>query len=204
MFYVFIYSEVKLYGEDIEQDMMICTDIDSNELPESKSNTVSFMKVEDLSSDCKSLLAVSESCICYSVTQKKNLLRLMDTISGDKEILRGHDGAITDLKFSVDGSVLCSTDNGSAAGKPHTIVWKKNDNGISFQIATQTMLKGAMLAAHPTQSTVWAISDRTSVGVFSSTRVNLNIPARYAELSMSVTFDNETVTGMKCLRLFCY
>lgn len=192
-------SEVKLYGEDIEQDKMICTDISSNELPESKSNTVSFMKVEDLSRDCKSLLAVSESCICYSVTQKKNLLRLMDTISGDKEILRGHDGAITDLKFSVDGLVLCSTDNSAVAGKAHTLVWKKNENGISFSVATQMMLKGTMLAPHPSQNNVWAISDGNSVGVFSSARVNMNIPAKYAELPMSVTFDTETVTGESTL-----
>lgn len=188
--------EVKVYGEDIEQDKLLSwANIGSDECPESKSNTVSFMKVEELSPDCKSLLAVSDSCICYSVTQKKNLLRLMDTISGEKEILRGHDGSITDLKFSADGKVLCSTDNGTVAGKPHTIVWKKTEGGIAFQLSTQMMLKGTMLAAHPSQNNIWAISDKASVGIFSSARVNMNIPAKYAELPMSVSYETENVTG---------
>lgn len=154
------------------------------------------MKVEDLSEDCRSLLAVSESCICYSVTQKKNLLRLIDTITGEKEILRGHDSGVTDIKFSpADSSLLCTTDNGDIAGKAHTIVWKKSETGINFQAAAQIQLRGVLLAAHPQQSSVWALSDGKNVGVFNASRVNMAMPSQYAELPMSLVFERETVIG---------
>ena len=48
------------------------------------------MKVEDIVPNCKNLLTVNDSYICYSVTSKKNLLRLINTVNGEKIILRGN------------------------------------------------------------------------------------------------------------------
>jgi hypothetical protein len=139
--------EEKLYGDDIIDATSSFSYSITSDAPPVKSNNVSFMKPEQLPLDCRSILAVGKSHICYSVTQKKNLLRLIDTSSGEKVILRGHESAVLDLRFSPADSnsrCLCSVDAGSndgpAAGyassssshvdsKPHTIVWEKQELG---------------------------------------------------------------------------
>eukprot|EP01032_Pedospumella_encystans_P018582 gene18582-21147_t len=114
--------EERLYGDDITDEKATFVYDPSKELPASKSNNVSFMKVEDLPLECRNILAVSETHICYSVTQKKNLLRIIDTQVGEKVILRGHENAVLDLRFAIaESGLLCSVDNGEVSGKAHTI-----------------------------------------------------------------------------------
>jgi len=142
---IYLSREEKLYGDDIIDATSSFSYSITSDAPPVKSNNVSFMKPEQLPLDCRSILAVGKSHICYSVTQKKNLLRLIDTCSGEKVILRGHESAVLDLRFSpADSRCLCSVDAGSndgaAAGyassssshvdsKPHTIVWEKQELG---------------------------------------------------------------------------
>lgn len=92
--------EEKLYGDDIIDATSSFSYSITSDAPPVKSNNVSFMKPEQLPLDCRSILAVGKSHICYSVTQKKNLLRLIDTSTGEKVILRGHESAVLDLRFS--------------------------------------------------------------------------------------------------------
>ena len=137
----FYHREEKLYGDDIIDAMSVFSySTDHNDTPPVQSNNVSFMKVEQLPFNCRSILAAGESHICYSVTQKKNLLRLIDTVTGEKALLRGHESAVLDLRFSpADNRCLCSVDAesiesaavpyASPDSKPHTIVWEKQEQG---------------------------------------------------------------------------
>lgn len=148
------------------------------DIPESKSNNVSFMKVEDLSRDCRNILAVSDSYICYSVTQKKNLLRVIDTQLGEKVILRGHEYFVCDLSFSVaNAKLMCSVDNGAGndsanevAGKPHTIVWSKSEQEGDWKVFAELPLRAALVRPHPQQAHTWLIARGSRLGVFSSQR----------------------------------
>lgn len=168
------FREEKLYGEPIVvSDIKLVYD-QLTDIPESKSNNVSFMKVEELPLLCRNILAVSESYICYSVTQKKNLLRVIDTQLGDKVILRGHEHAVLDLRFAaMDAGLLCSVDSGGSdevSGKPHIIVWKKQEQQAEWKIFAELPIRASMVRPHPTQAHVWAVAHQNKVAVFSSQR----------------------------------
>ena len=59
------------------------------ETPESKCNTVSFMKIDDIAKNCRNLLAVSDCYICYAVSGNRSL-RVIQKETGEKSILRGY------------------------------------------------------------------------------------------------------------------
>lgn len=165
------------------------------------------MKVEDLPVDCKNLLAVSESYICYSVTQKKNLLRVIDTRTGEKVILRSHESAVLDLKFSPsDSSLVCSIDNGENPSCPHLIIWQRDVSSpeFCFKMALQMNLSGTMVDASPTRTNMWLISDQHSMGVIDAT-VFIRNPAgaglvkAYADLPLTLESPIKpqyTISGM--------
>lgn len=78
--------EQKIFGKDIHNKYTVLS-IDSDNTPESRSNTVSLMKAEGQMNSCRNILAVTENYICYSV--RKNLLRVINTVSTEKTLLRG-------------------------------------------------------------------------------------------------------------------
>jgi hypothetical protein len=149
-------------------------------------------------------LAVSDSYICYSVTQKKNLLRIIDTQLGEKVILRGHEHFVVDLAFSIaDPSLLCSVDNGGGAaenwndvtGKPHTIVWSKREHG-DWRVFAELPLRATMVKAHPLQAHTWLIAQEGRLGVFSSQRTAAQPVASYEALPLHARLgQDETVAG---------
>jgi len=170
----------------------------SKDLPESKSNNVSFMKVEDIPMDCRNVLAVSETHICYSVTQKKNLLRIIDTQLGEKVILRGHEHSVHDLRFAAsDSAMLCSVDSGEGASKAHTIVWKKQEQG-DWKIHAELGLRASMVRPHPVQADLWLVAGGRSLGIFSA-RASPTVAAAaasYEALPLHlVVADNESIVG---------
>lgn len=178
--------EERLFGDDILEMHTVLDCSVKSELPQSKSNNVSFMKVEDLAKDCRNILAVSESNICYSVTQKKNLLRIIDTERGDKVILRGHEHFVVDLCFAVaDSTLLCSVDNGDdgSAGKPHIIVWKKGEQG-DWKVFAELPLRATIVRPHPQQGHLWLIARGGSLGVFSSQRSSAQPAGSYEGLPL--------------------
>ena len=86
--------------------------------PECKCNSVSFMRPESLAPlplHCRNLVAVSERFICYS--PKRTMLRVIQVASAEKDLLKGHQHSVLDLKFSAtDDSILCSVDAGADDG----------------------------------------------------------------------------------------
>lgn len=160
------------------------------------------MKIEDLDKNCRNILSVSDYYICYSVTQKRNLLRLIDTITGAKVILRGHESSICDLKISPnDYGTFCSVDNGDGNQASHVIVWKRGNAEKSLDFASEVELKvnATMVVPHPTQSNIWAISDKKHVAVFSTTFIqqkNLTITS-YDQCSLHIHLaSDEQLTNM--------
>lgn len=163
------------------------------------------MKVEELPAMCRNILAVSESYICYSVTQKKNLLRVIDTQLGDKVILRGHEHAVLDLKFAaVDAGLLCSVDSGGSdevSGKPHVIVWKKHEQA-EWKVFAELPVRASLVRPHPTQAHVWAVAHEGKVAVFSSQRSaaaqqSVSV-ASYEALPMHISLPNGEVVKGAC------
>ena len=167
-----------IYSEQSHHDFSAATKI-----PESKCNNVSFMKVEVLPSELRNLLAVSESYICYAVTTKRNLLRLINTITGDKIILRGHEAAVIDLKFSpTDNNMLCSIDRGDSGDSPHVFFWQKEEGNeaLNFQSIAKLGLQATFLLPHPSQSHIWLLADARHVGLYSTKSGSM--PSAYTAL----------------------
>lgn len=173
---------------------------------------MSFMKVEDLPLDCRNVLAVSETHICYSVTQKKNLLRVIDTQLGEKVILRGHEHSVHDLRFAAtDSAVLCSVDSGEGS-KAHTIVWKKQEQG-DWKIHAELSLRATTVRPHPVQADLWLVACPSSLGIFSA-RANPSLAVAagsYEALPLHLVLaDNETIVGENwadhgcCSMTFCH
>jgi len=180
----------------------------SKELPASKSNNVSFMKVEDLPLECRNILAVSETHICYSVTQKKNLLRIIDTQVGEKVILRGHENAVLDLRFAIaESGLLCSVDNGDVSGKAHTIVWKKNEQQGDWKVHAELPLSAILVRPHPVRADLWLVAGPTALGIFSATsNASLSSAAQsYQALPHHLLLDQgESIVGKLLFRLFFF
>lgn len=190
-------TDAVLFGDNIYEANSHHEFSATREIPESKCNNVSFMKVEELPENLRNLLAVSESFICYSVTTKKNLLRLINTITGDKVILRGHEAAIIDLKFSPsDNGVLCSIDRGLEATSPHIFFWKKEESsGLDFQCTAQLNLSATFLQPHPSRSDVWLFADSFNVALYSTLNKSAaaTLPVSYADLPAHLSFGSSQI-----------
>lgn len=155
------------------------------------------MKVEDLPRDCRNVLAVSETHICYSVTQKKNLLRIIDTQLGEKVILRGHEHSVLDLRFAAtDSALLCSVDSGDGP-KAHTIVWKKAEQG-DWKVHAELPLRATTVRPHPVSADLWLVAGKDALGIFSSAvSATLAVSAaHYQALPLHLVLANgETIAG---------
>jgi hypothetical protein len=183
-----------MFGPESEFSYDIASD-----LPETKSNNVSFVKVEDLALHCRNIVAVSDTYICYSVTQKKNLLRVIDTQSGDKVILRGHDDSVLDLRFAVsDATSLCTVDAGGsndrcvdASGKPHTFVWRKQSGPQNvWDVAVSLPLLATLVRPHPSRAQRWLVAHAAcgKVAVFDAhDAASASACKGYESLPMNVT-----------------
>jgi len=128
------------------------------------------MKIEEIDPHCRNILAVSDKYICYSVTSKRNLLRVIDTITGEKTLLRGHESSIVDVKISpMDSNIFCSIDKGTNTTAPHTIVWKKtSDKALDFLMSYKLSIEATIVQPHPLSSHVWTISNNHMIGIFST------------------------------------
>ena len=116
----------EVFGTEItSKDTSISLQSDSK-LPQSKCNTVALVKTDASTVEFRNSLAVTDNFICYTV--RRTLLRVINTVSSEKCLLRGHTSIITDLKFSIAGhrKHLCSVDVGSEnnnndLSQPHII-----------------------------------------------------------------------------------
>jgi hypothetical protein len=156
------------------------------------------MKVEDLPVSLRRLLAVSDAYLCYSVTSKKNLLRLIHTSTGDKVILRGHDAAIIDIKFSpVDGGVLASIDMGELVTSPHIFFWRKSESSnIDFEVVNQLHICASFIEPHPCLPNLWLLGDGSNFGVFSTVPQNNSPPpCSYSDLLSHIQLRSGAISG---------
>lgn len=160
----------------------------------SKSNSVSFLKTDDLEHELRNILVVGESYICYSVTAKRTSIRAIDTITGEKALLKGHEVCILDLKRSVnDNASFCSVDNGSGTGIPHTIIWKRCEDKFDFAPVALSYLPAITLQSYPL-GRIWAISNGQQIGFISGAISDPNVTS-YAMLDLNIDLEGETTTG---------
>lgn len=144
-----------MYGVPIRTPQMQVMP-DENEFHESKCNTVSLLKADNVVGDCRNLLAVTDNYICYSV--RKNLLRIIHTVSSEKTLLRGHADAVADMQFSMAGNIMCSTDEGDS-DEYHTFMWKLTESAeLSASILGMLRLKGNIVQPHPNRTNVFALT----------------------------------------------
>lgn len=118
----------------------------------------------------KNTLTTNQKYICYSV--KGNLIRVIKEKTSDKLLLRGHENTISDMKFSViDQDILCSIDNGTHGN--NIFIWKllKEIEFTSETICTLP-LPATLLQSHPLASTIWAVSNQSSICLISSVHHN--------------------------------
>lgn len=172
------FREQKIYGVEVD-GYTTNVSLDLYEAPESKCNTVTlFAKTESQGSEIRNLLAVSESYICYSI--RKQLLRIINTVSTEKSLLRGHASQILDLKFSsaTGRSTICSVDEGDGEAS-HTFIWEMNDEKVgelSYVVLGQFPIGASIVQPHPNLSGFWAIASNqnghVSIGIISH-----NLPA---------------------------
>ena len=170
--------------------------------PESKCNIVCvFPKPESLAYECRNLLGVSESYICYSV--KKTLLRIINTVSTARALLRGHGSYVLDLKFSrvAKSTNVCSVDEGDGEGS-HTFIWQINDGAELTSVTVgQFSLRSSIVQPHPTLVNVWAIAtnsgDHSKIG-FISPSIQAELVKLYEDLPVHIIFEkHETISGMQ-------
>lgn len=122
--------------------------------PEARSNTVSLLKYDGDSNNSNSnsnrprnTVAVSELFICYAV--RKSILRIINTITSQKELYKGHASDVQDLQFhrSINNNsnnngnssnnnnvnVLCSVDAGEDSSVNHTFIWETVPDNTSLE-----------------------------------------------------------------------
>lgn len=149
------------------------------EAVEPKSNSVCYMKNEGKS--VKNTLTTNQKYICYSV--KGSLIRVIKEKTSDKLLLRGHENAISDMKFSIiNQDILCSVDDGSQGNT--IFIWKlsKEAEFTSETICTLP-LPASLIQSYPLTSTIWAVSHQSSICLISSLYHNLTNNQR-------LTYDN--------------
>jgi hypothetical protein len=186
---------VRVYGKDITEEHTVLSFEELSDVPESKSNNVSFMKVEDLDPNCRNLLLTSDTYVCYSVTQKRNLLRAICTITGEKTILRGHEGPILDMHLSpIDHTIFCSVDNHSSTSA-HIIVWKKNPDIFSFTKISQCYIPASIVQAHPGDVNTWCVAEGGTLGIMYSNASDNQERSNYNQLPIVFTYLNGLITG---------
>jgi hypothetical protein len=166
---------------------------DLGDLAVSKSNNVSFLKVDDLDPDLRNILVVGDSFICYSVTVKRTSIRAIDTVSGEKALLKGHESSILDLKLSVsDSQSFCSVDFGTDSSKSHVFVWKRTGSKLlDFKPVLQSKLPAKMVQSFP-KGNAWGISDGRNIAILTADNSNAT---QYSQLSYHISADGGSISA---------
>ena len=165
----------KMYGVPITEDNCSICFLGDEEMPEPMCNTVCYFKSEEQNPNCRNLLAVSKSYICYTV--KKSKLRVIHSESGKMVLLLGHELPVVDLKFSkADSSVVCSVDNaisGESATNPtaaHVFLWRLSHSGdiVTSIILAQFGFGATIVEPHPHNADVFAVAKGGHVGIITT------------------------------------
>ena len=159
-----------------------------------KCDTVCFMKT-DPSQFSRNTVCVSPSYICYCV--KAGLIRAIHSATGEKTLIRGHDGHVMDLKFSLaNSSMLCTTDSGNG-DVDHLYVWKLSmEKTLGFEKVFSMKLPATHVLGHPLNEKVWSASLGSELCIFSIQGPTF---AQYTSFPMHLNF-RANISG-KCLCL---
>jgi hypothetical protein len=171
--------EQKRCGMEIHDQISRIT-ISEMETSDSKCNVVSVFPTEEFS-NCKNLLAISHSYVCYS---RKTLLRIINTVTSAKSVLRGHNSNITDLKFSLCGdmNLLCSVEEGALDSNKvpidddnsHIFIWRLSSEDLEQQqqsseppelrceVLCRSRLRASLVAAHPLNPLLWCVASSST------------------------------------------
>jgi WD40 repeat protein len=163
-------SESVAYGVGITQNNAT---VDFHiDIPTSRKNDISFMRIDSGGiATAYNLVAVSlrELFIAYAVSANRSI-RLINSTSGEKSVLRGHESGIVDIKFSpADDTVVCSVDNAAGEGN-HIHVWRLDPNNLTATSAAPVKtlaLPASIVQGHPTTASVWAVAYQNSIGLIS-------------------------------------
>lgn len=182
----------RFYGRDIFDQNSQFSFSDMGDLAVSKSNNVSFLKVDDLDRDLRNILVVGNSFICYSVTAKRTSIRAIDTVSGEKALLKGHETSILDLKLSLtDNQSFCTVDHGSDLSKNHVFVWKRSaSKTLEFESVYQSKIPAKIVQPNPTGG--WGISDEKNIGLLN---IENAAATQYSQLPYHIALDDERVSS---------
>lgn len=151
-----------------------------------KCNSVSFFKPESRPRECRNGVAVSDRYICYIV--KGTMLRVIDTVTADKTLLKGHKSFITDIVFSgVDGDALCSVDMGKDGDGVFFWRLSSSEGALSSQLTGRFAVSACMARPHPVLVDVWVISDGVQLAVLSERQPSDTIKG-YGDLHMNKLF----------------
>jgi hypothetical protein len=195
----------KAFGVDILNDDYAVSSIEQ-ETPESKCNSVSFMNIDIVAPNCRNLLAVSDSYICYAI--KRSKLRVIHTVSTQTVLLKGHEFPILDLKFSpADKTILCSVDDISddttgTSGCPRIIIWQLHEGegqALSCSILSQFAIGATIVQPHPKLAHVWAVAKGSSVGIVTVELGKGGAGEKitsYKELSISRTYPGGSISDL--------
>ena len=159
----------------------------SQELPMVKSNVMAYITADGLANTSRNMLTVSPSYTAYVV--KKNLIRIIHTITTEKCLLRGHMSSIADMKFARNNSNrLCSVDSGINDDVSHIFVWEvvsdTGDNELQYSLECEFGLPAQLVCPHPSNHYVWAIAHKNCMGVFTTRYGDRKIKS-YSELSIN-------------------
>jgi hypothetical protein len=170
-----------------------------------QSNNVSFMKIDDLDADCRNLLVFGESYICYSVTQKRTSIRAIDSVSGEKVLLKAHESCILDIKVSItEPDSFCSCDNGDASNKPHIVIWKRSpQKPLEITQLIHYSIPAKIIQPHPMRN-VWAISNGRAIGLLSMNSSYDLQATTYQQLKAHLILETEFLISKKFYSYFCY
>lgn len=165
-------------GADITQSRFTATVEDVTRLSGKiastpKCNSIAFVKPEPRSSDARNTCAAAGRFVCYTV--KGTMIRVIDKVTGEKALLKGHMSPIADISFSpIDDTLLCSVDMGGSEGA--AIVWKlvSSADAFSFDLVARFPIDACIARAHPVLSDIWCLSDGFNVALVSSKQQDMS------------------------------
>lgn len=160
--------------------------------PESKSQTVAYMKLERGPANCRNVLAVNEFYICYSV--KKTMLRVIDQRNAQKDLLKGHEHPVLDIKFAATNEkVLCTVDDGGGddGAKSQIIIWRltpgDGEAELSHEVAMVMPLRASTVQSFSQLSSgdVWAVAHKNRFGILSAAMARPESVSEYHQLPLN-------------------
>ncbi len=126
---------------------------------------------------------------------KGNLLRVIETATAEKALLKGHKNAVADVCFSIPSpDLLCSVD--SSGDGDGVFVWRltSEEGTLGSQIVARFGISGCLVQPHPTNSSIWCVSDGRQLALIDADRPPAFVGA-YSDFHLHHTFADAVQGG---------